>query len=41
MVRTTDELIKSIEAVTSDDLLGIANDIFDENKLSTLIFNSK
>ncbi len=38
---TLEEVYSKINAVTSDQLLEIANEIFDPAKLTTLIFNAK
>lgn len=40
-VRSIEEIIAEIEKVSASELLEIANEIFDENKMSTLIFKGK
>lgn len=37
-VRTTDEILRAIDAVTDSDLLEVANEIFDPSRLSTLVY---
>src|SRR5690606_24110917 len=37
-VQTLDEVFAKIDAVTADQLLAIANEVFDEGNLSTLCF---
>jgi predicted Zn-dependent peptidase len=37
-IDTLEEICKKIDSLTSSELLGIANDIFDPSKLSTLIY---
>jgi predicted Zn-dependent peptidase len=37
-IDTLEEICKRIDSLTSSELLGIANDIFDPSKLSTLIY---
>ena len=41
VVRTVPEIINDIEKVTASEILDIANEIFDEKNLSTLIFKGK
>jgi predicted Zn-dependent peptidase len=36
-----DEVIKKVEALDGGDLLDIANEIFDPQQLSTIIYNPK
>jgi predicted Zn-dependent peptidase len=37
-IETTRELFAKIDAITSHDLMDIANEMYDETQLSTLIF---
>ena len=40
-VFTLEEIFKKINAVTSDQLLAISNEVFDSNKMTTLLFEPK
>jgi len=37
-VETLDEIYRKVEALTSEDLIEIANEIFDPNQMTTLIY---
>jgi len=40
-IKTVESFIKEIEGLSVESLLEVANEVFDENKLSTLIFETK
>jgi predicted Zn-dependent peptidase len=40
-IKTTEEVIKQIDAVTTGDILEIANELLDENSLMQIIIKSK
>jgi hypothetical protein len=41
LIRTSEEIIAEIERIDAKELLEISNEIFDEKKLSMLIFKGK
>jgi hypothetical protein len=40
-VKTYEEILAEIDLITAEGILEVANEIFDINNLSTLIYNAK